>query len=228
MNFSLPILAPSILAADYTNLEHQISQAVEGGGSWIHCDIMDGHFVPNISFGPSIVKAAAKATDAFLDVHLMIENPDDFVEAFVDAGADQITVHYETCPHLHRSIQKIKNMGVMAGVAVNPATSLQLLDPILEYLDLVLVMSVNPGFGGQKFIEGTHQRLRQLRATRNDNNYTFLIEVDGGVKLNNIESISRSGADVLVAGSSIFKADNITGEAKKLLQNAKKGIETTV
>lgn len=220
MNFSLPILAPSILAADYTKLGEQINKAVDGGAKWIHCDIMDGHFVPNISYGADVVRAAARSSDAFLDVHLMIEDPDKFADSFIDAGADQITVHCESSIHLHRSIQYIKNRGVMAGVAVNPATSLTAIEPILEYVDLVLIMSVNPGFGGQKFIEATHGRLKEMVQIREEKNYHFLIEVDGGVTEDNIKQIVRSGADVLVAGSSVFKTENISQTVKKLVHKA--------
>ncbi|MDZ7717135.1 MAG: ribulose-phosphate 3-epimerase [Balneolaceae bacterium] len=228
MDYQLPILAPSILAADYTRLGEQIETCIDAGVQWIHCDVMDGHFVPNISYGPSIVSAAGRASDAFLDVHLMIENPDQYTEAFVDAGADQITVHQEACPHLHRSIQKIKQFGIMAGVAINPATSIHTIEPILEYVDLVLVMSVNPGFGGQDFIESTYKRLQQVRALREEHNCNFLIEVDGGVGLENIEKITASGADVLVAGSSVFKAKNIPKRIEELIKRAKLGKGTLV
>jgi ribulose-phosphate 3-epimerase len=223
MDFKLPILAPSILAADYTKLGEQINKCTEAGIQWIHCDIMDGHFVPNISFGPSIVEAADSCTEAFLDVHLMIENPDKYIEAFVDAGADQITVHQETCPHLHRTIQNIRQQGITAGIAVNPATPLQTIEPILNMVDLVLVMSVNPGFGGQSFIEDTYERLQQLRNMRDEHGVGFLIEVDGGVTLNNIEQITHCGADVLVAGSAVFKAKNIPKRIERLTQQAKIG-----
>lgn len=228
MDFKLPILAPSILAADYTKLGEQIDECTNTGIQWIHCDIMDGHFVPNISYGPKVVEAAAGCTDAFLDVHLMIENPDHYIEAFVDAGADQITVHQETCPHLHRTIQNIHNHGITAGVAINPATSLQAIEPILHDVDLVLVMSVNPGFGGQSFIEHTYGRLQQLRAMRDELGAGFLIEVDGGVNLNNIGKVTRSGADVLVAGSAVFKAKNIPQRIENLIQEAKSGKGTMV
>lgn len=228
MDFELPILAPSILAADYTKLGEEISTCTDAGISWIHCDIMDGHFVPNISYGPTIVKAAGNVGDAFLDVHLMIENPDDYIEAFVDAGADQLTVHQEACPHLHRTIQKIKQYGIMAGVAVNPATSLTVIEPILEYVDLVLIMSVNPGFGGQSFIDNTYQRLKDMRVLREKRQLGFLIEVDGGVGLDNIEKITRSGADVLVSGSGIFKTKDIPGRIKELRKRASIGKGTLV
>ena len=221
MNFELPIIAPSILAADFSQLGKDINDAVKGGVNWIHCDIMDGHFVPNISYGPGIVKAAASsAPDAFMDVHLMIENPDQYVEDYVNAGADLITVHYETCPHLHRSIQNIKKYGIMAGVAINPATSISVIEPILEYVDLVLIMSVNPGFGGQSFIENSYGRLQHLATFREERELSFLIEVDGGVGVKNIEKVTQSGAEVLVAGSSVFKADDITARVKELYQLA--------
>lgn len=161
MNFELPILAPSILAANFLTLKDDIQKTLDAGVRWIHCDIMDGHFVPNISYGPGIVKQVSTISDeAFIDVHLMIENPDFYVEDFVNAGADLIAVHYEACPHLHRSIQKIKSLGVMAGVAVNPATSLYNIEPVLADVDMVVLMSVNPGFGGQSYIESTYDRFR--------------------------------------------------------------------
>ncbi|MGK7371595.1 MAG: ribulose-phosphate 3-epimerase [Candidatus Halalkalibacterium sp. M3_1C_030] len=228
MDFELPILAPSILAADYTKLGEEITTCTDAGIQWIHCDVMDGHFVPNISYGPTIVEAAGRASDAFLDVHLMIENPDQYIEAFADAGADQLTVHQEACPHLHRTIQSIKQHDMMAGVAVNPATSLSSIEPILEYVDLVLIMSVNPGFGGQSFIENTYQRLKDISIMRENKQLGFLIEVDGGVGIENIEKISRSGADVLVAGSSVFKAKNTAKSISELTKRAKIGKGTLV
>jgi ribulose-phosphate 3-epimerase len=228
MNFDLPILAPSILAADYTRLGEEIETCNQAGIRWIHCDIMDGHFVPNISYGPDIVKAAGRATEAFMDVHLMIENPDHYIEAFVEAGADQLTVHQEACPHLHRTIQNIRSHNIMAGVALNPATDFSNIKPILEYVDLVLVMSVNPGFGGQTFIDQTYRRLNDLRRMRENLQLDFLIEVDGGVGPENIEKVTRSGADVLVAGSSVFKTGNIPQRIAELQKKAKKGKGTLV
>lgn len=217
MNFELPVLAPSILAADFTKLGDDINATLKGGVNWIHCDIMDGHFVPNISYGPGIVKAAKKAApEAFMDVHLMIENPDQYVENFVEAGADLISVHYETCPHLHRSIQNIKKYGLMAGVVINPATSLHNIEPILDDVDLVLIMSVNPGFGGQSFIESSYEKLRDLAEMREDRQLGFLIQVDGGVSLKNIKKVAEAGADVLVAGSSVFSAEDITARVEEL------------
>ena len=217
MNFELPIIAPSILAANFSCLGQDIDDVVKGGASWIHCDIMDGHFVPNISFGPGIVKAAKSAApQAFLDVHLMIENPDNYVESFVQAGADLISVHYETCPHLHRTIQNIKKYGIMTGVVVNPATSLQNIEPVLQDVDLVLIMSVNPGFGGQSFIENSYKRLKKLAEIREDKELSFLIQVDGGVNLKNAKKVAKAGADILVAGSSVFSAGNITARFEEL------------
>jgi len=217
MNFDLPVLAPSILAADFTNLGSDIRKTLDAGVQWIHCDIMDGHFVPNISYGPSVVKQVrAISDDAFMDVHLMIEDPDRYIEDFVNAGADMITVHIEAVHHLHRTIQSIKKYGIMAGVALNPATSLYQAEPIMEYVDMVLLMSVNPGFGGQSFIESTHDRLQELADIRETGGYGFLIEVDGGVNLKNIKQTAASGADVIVAGSSVFKASDITARVKEL------------
>lgn len=223
MNFTLPILAPSILASDYTQLGNDIDKCNETDVQWLHCDIMDGHFVPNISYGPKFVEAAGNCSDAFLDVHLMIENPDQYIERFVDAGADQITVHQEACPHLHRTIQNIHSYGITAGVAINPGTSLQTIEPVINGVDLVLLMSVNPGFGGQSFIENTYQRLQKLNAMRDEHGAGFLIEVDGGVNLDNIQKVTQSGADVLVAGSAVFKAKNIPKRIENLTEKAKIG-----
>lgn len=223
MNLDLPILAPSILASDFSRLGEQIAECTEAGIQWIHCDIMDGHFVPNISYGPGIVAAADSSGELFLDVHLMIEDPDFYTEAFIDAGADQITVHQEACPHLHRTLQNIKQHGIHAGVAVNPATPLSMLEPVLGDVDLVLIMSVNPGFGGQEFIEDTYRRLEEMSRMRARGNHSFLIEVDGGVGLDNIEKVVRSGAEVLVAGSSVFKAKNIPARIGELNSRARSG-----
>lgn len=225
MNLDLPVLAPSILAADYANIESNIQDAEQGGAQWIHCDIMDGQFVPNISFGPKMVEDVNAITDAFLDVHLMIDEPNRYIADFAEAGADLITVHVEACTHLHRCIQNIKQYGVMTGVALNPATSLHLLEPILEELDLVLLMSVNPGFGGQTFIDTTHHRLQQMQQMRDSTRHNYLIEVDGGLNLDNIESIVRSGAEVLVTGSAVFNAKNIPERVKNLQEKAQRGNE---
>lgn len=217
MNRPTPILAASILAADFTRLGDHIRQAVEGGATWIHCDIMDGHFVPNISYGPMAVAAADRATDAFLDVHLMIEHPDLYAETFVKAGADLVSVHIEATRHIHRSLNLIRGLGAKAGVGINPGTQLHVLEPILTDVDLVVLMSVNPGFGGQSFIPGTIQRVRQLAAMRQESGAGFLIEIDGGVGPDNISALVRAGADVLVAGSSVFGATDVTGTVKELI-----------
>ncbi|MDZ7692607.1 MAG: ribulose-phosphate 3-epimerase [Balneolaceae bacterium] len=225
MDIKLPVLAPSILAADYANLADQIKECEKGGAQWIHCDSMDGHFVPNITFGPGVLKAVARNTDLFLDVHLMIEQPEKYLEQFIDAGADQITVHYEACTHLHRTLQIIKQHGILAGVAVNPATSLYNIEPVLNMVDMVLVMSVNPGFGGQDFIDETYQRLKYMDSMRQEGNFNYLIAVDGGVRPDNIAEIARSHADVLVAGSAVFKAKNISQRIKELNKKAAAGTQ---
>ena len=217
------IIAPSILAADYTELGEQISECLDAGTEWIHCDIMDGHFVPNISYGTTIVEAASRCGNPFLDVHLMIENPDQYISQFVEAGAGLISVHQEACPHLHRTIQHIKDDGAKAGVALNPATPLEMIEPIINGIDLVLIMSVNPGFGGQSFIESTYNKLHQLKELREQHNANFLIEVDGGVGPSNIKDIAQAGADVFVAGSAVFKAPNIGSRIKELTQKASDG-----
>lgn len=209
-------LAPSILAADLSNLSQQIRLVEMSGADWIHCDIMDGHFVPNISFGPIIVGAAKKSTMLPLDVHLMIENPDNYLEDFVKAGAHSITVHQEEVIHLNRTINKIKELGAKAGVALNPATPVGTLKDIAEYIDLVLIMSVNPGFGGQSFIESSLRKIKETVQLRKEINADFVIEVDGGISNKNIKSIKDAGCDVFVVGSSIFGADNISAAAMEL------------
>lgn len=220
-SFSYPTIAPSILAADYTRLGSHIKESVEGGAKWIHCDIMDGHFVPNISYGPMIVDAARKsAKNAFLDAHLMISNPGLYINDFIKAGADLITVHIEADPHIHRTLGAIKEAGKYCGVAINPGTSLSQIDEILSYVDLVCVMSVNPGFGGQKFIPGSLFKIKRLAEWRRSMKLNFLIEIDGGVSLNNAEEIARAGTDVLVAGSSVFGADDVPGRVRDIFQKA--------
>ena len=223
MDFKLPVLAPSILAADFLKLGEQVQICADSGIEWIHCDIMDGHFVPNISYGPSIVEAVGTVSDElFLDVHLMIENPDQYIEAFSDAGADLISVHFEACPHLHRTIQHIRDYGCMTGVAINPSTPVSQLEEILSEVDLVLVMSVNPGFGGQSFIESAFNKVEKLRSIKEQNNFSYLIEVDGGVGTKNAAKLVQSGTDVLVAGSSVFKNGNIAENITRILSEAER------
>ncbi len=204
----MPILAPSLLASDFGRLNEEIDLINGSQADWLHVDIMDGVFVPNISFGQNIVKTIAKRSKKTVDVHLMIVDPDRYVKEFVDAGAEIITVHYEACPHLHRSLQLIKQCGVKAGVALNPHTSVDLLDDVLEDMDMVLLMSVNPGFGGQKFIYQTIAKIARLKNKIIERNLSTLIEIDGGVGLQNAEKILQAGADVLVAGSSVFKSED--------------------
>jgi ribulose-phosphate 3-epimerase len=212
----MAILAPSILAADLSNLSQQIRLVEMSGADWIHCDIMDGHFVPNISFGHILVAAAKKCTKLPLDVHLMIKNPDNYLEDFVEAGANIITVHQEEVVHLNRTINKIKELGAKAGVAINPATPVSTLKDIAEFADLILVMSVNPGFGGQSFIKGSLRKIQETVQLRKEMNTDFIIEVDGGIGNKNIKLIKESGCEAFVVGSSIFGADNISAAAMEL------------
>lgn len=200
----MPLIAPSILSADFTQLGNEIRAVEKAGADWIHVDVMDGHFVPNITMGPLVVEAVRRSTTLPVDVHLMIANPDAYIESFAKAGADIITVQVETCPHLHRSIHLIKEKGAKAGAVLNPATPLSALEWMLGDLDVVLIMSVNPGFGGQKFIASSLEKIRRLRALINDRGLNTLIEIDGGVNSSTVADVVRAGADVLVAGSAVF------------------------
>lgn len=204
----MPIIAPSLLASDFLHLEQECKMLNESNADWFHLDVMDGRFVPNISYGMSIIKQMRKTSSKFFDVHLMIVEPEKFVEEFKDAGANNLTVHQEACPHLHRNIQQIKSLGMNAGVAINPATPVSLLQDIIRDVDMVLVMSVNPGFGGQSFIAHSIAKIKEVKALINSTGSSAKIEVDGGISLENASEILRAGADVLVAGSSIFKSEN--------------------
>lgn len=202
----MPIIAPSLLAADFYNLEKECTLLNESVADWYHLDVMDGRFVPNISFGPMLIEVFSKHTTKVCDVHLMIEEPGNYAEAFKKAGADNLTVHYEACTHLHRNIQQIKDLGMKAGVAINPHTKVELLEPVINDIDLVCVMSVNPGFGGQSFIPSTIGKIKRLKEIITRNEAQVLIEIDGGVTVENAKSILNAGADVLVAGNTVFKA----------------------
>ena len=212
----MALIAPSILSADFSNLSQQIRLAEMGGADWIHCDVMDGHFVPNITIGPVIVKAAKKITKLPIDVHLMIENPDKYLEAFVEAGANYLSVHVEEVVHLNRSVNRIKELGCKAGVVVNPATPINSIVDVAEYIDLLLIMTVNPGFGGQKFIQNSIRRIEEAVNLRAKLKAKFLIEIDGGVNNETITAAKKAGVDVFVAGSAIFDADNITAATAEL------------
>jgi len=201
-------IAPSILSADFSRLGEEVKAVEEAGADWIHVDVMDGNFVPNITIGPLVVESLRKVTELPLDVHLMIENADQYIEDFANAGADIISVHAEACPHLHRTIQSIKENGAKAGVVLNPATTLFALDEIIEQVDMVLLMSVNPGFGGQKFIGSVLSKIELLRNTLNESGVELDLEVDGGIKPDNAAMIKKAGANVLVAGSAIFGCDD--------------------
>lgn len=212
----MAILAPSILSADLSNLAQQIRLTEMGGADWIHCDVMDGHFVPNLTFGPIVVDAVKRSTHLPVDVHLMIKNPDKLIENFIKAGANYLTVHYEEVIHLNRTVNRIKELGCKPGVSINPSTPVQSLEDIAEYVDLVLLMSVNPGFGGQIFIPNVLKKISELVALRNKLKAKFLIEIDGGINNKTILPALKAGVDVFVAGSSVFKPDNITAATAEL------------
>ncbi|MEI7942005.1 MAG: ribulose-phosphate 3-epimerase [Candidatus Riflemargulisbacteria bacterium] len=215
----MTLIAPSILSADFNNLEKNIRIIDEAGADYVHIDVMDGQFVPNITIGPVVIKNLKKITNLTLDVHLMIVKPENFIEDFRNAGADIITVHYEASNHLDRLIHQIKATGAKAGVSINPATPIENIFPILGIVDIVLIMSVNPGFGGQKFIHYTLEKVKKLKNKINSLGLTTMIEIDGGVTLDNAKEITSAGVDILVAGSTVFNSKNIP-ETISLLKNA--------
>lgn len=204
----MPIIAPSMLAADFANLSKDIEMVNRSEAEWFHIDVMDGVFVPNISYGFPVIKAIDNLTDKVMDVHLMIVNPDRYIRDFKEVGADYLTVHYEACTHLHRTLQAIKDEGMKAGVALNPHTPIHLLEDVIRDIDLLLIMSVNPGFGGQKFIQNTYEKLVHATELIDRKNASTLIQVDGGVTTGNAAQLAQLGADVLVAGSSVFNSSN--------------------
>lgn len=210
------LIAPSILAADFGNLQAECEMINNSEADWFHLDIMDGIFVPNISFGMPVIEAINKHTLKPLDVHLMIEQPDRYIKTFKEIGANILTVHYEACTHLHRTLQNIKSEGMKTGVALNPHTSIDLIEPVLENIDLVCIMSVNPGFGGQSFIEGTYRKVSKLKELISKYNLDTKIEIDGGVSTKNAKNLIECGADVLVAGSFVFKSENPVKTIKEL------------
>ena len=213
-------LAPSILSADFAHLADNVQAVAEGGATVLHVDVMDGHFVPNITIGPPVVASLRKATTLPLDVHLMIENPDEYIPAFVDAGADWIAVHQEACIHLHRTLDHIRSHGAQAGVVINPATPVQTLEEVLDMVDHVLVMSVNPGFGGQKFIPSTLDKVRKLVMMRQARRANFRIEMDGGIAPDTITGAVRAGVEILVAGNAVFGKGSPRENAQQLLKLA--------
>lgn len=210
------LIAPSILSADFARLGEEVARVEQGGADLLHVDVMDGHFVPNLTIGPPVVEALRKVTNLPLDTHLMMTNPDAFIQEFANAGAAYITVHVETCPHLHRTIQRVKELGLKAGVTLNPATPLNAIEGIIHDVDLVLVMSVNPGFGGQHFIARILDKIAQARHLIDRHKSKALLEVDGGIKVENAAQVVRAGADILVSGSAIFSSPDYAATIKAL------------
>lgn len=215
----MPIIAPSLLAANFLNLEKEVEMVNESEAAWLHLDVMDGRFVPNISFGLPVIQPVIKISKKINDVHLMVLEPEKYVEIFHKAGANNISVHYEACTHLHRNIQQIKSLGMQAGVAINPQTPVDLLRDVLHDIDIVCMMSVNPGFGGQKFIDHTYEKIRELRKIINEKGLNILIEIDGGVTIENAASLYAAGADVLVAGNTVFSSAHPKDTIHKLLNH---------
>ena len=211
-------IAPSILSSDFAHLAEEIEAVEQAGADILHIDVMDGHFVPNFTIGPPIVAAIKRVTRLPLDVHLMMTNPDAFISEFIEAGSHYLTVHVETCPHLHRTIQSIKEKGIRAGVTLNPATSLSAVEPILQEVDLLLIMSVNPGFGGQKFIPSVMDKIKAARRMIDAKGLRVELEVDGGLKVENVGAISSAGADIFVAGSAIFGSDDYKQTISRMRQ----------
>lgn len=217
-------IAPSILASNFSKLGEEIAKIEKAGADLVHIDVMDGHFVPNITIGPPVLKCLRPVTRLPLDVHLMIENADNYIDSFIDAGADIISVHVESCPHLHRTIQKIRQRGIKAAAALNPGTSLSTLDCIIHDVDMVLLMTVNPGFGGQSFIESITEKVRELRNIAIKKGIDLDIEVDGGIDLSNIYKITEAGANVIVAGSTVFNAPDTAGIIRELKEKSWKEV----
>jgi ribulose-phosphate 3-epimerase len=213
-------LAPSILSADFARLLEDVKKVEEAGCEYLHIDVMDGHFVPNITLGPQVVKSLRKNVNMVFDAHLMIENPDKYIKDFVDAGCDIIVVHQEACPHLHRTIQNIKSHNVKAGVALNPATPIETIKHIISDVDMILIMTVNPGFGGQTFIENMIDKIKELKNLIDSKNLNVDIQVDGGIKPENVKCVVDAGANVIVAGSAIFNSDDILNAVKQFRENA--------
>lgn len=213
-------LAPSILSADFARLLEDVKKVESAGCEYLHIDVMDGHFVPNITLGPGLVKSLRKDVNMVFDAHLMIENPDNYIKDFVDAGCDLIVVHQEACKHLHRTIQNIKSYNVKAGVALNPATPIETIKHVIEDVDMVLIMTVNPGFGGQSFIEGMIPKIEELKKLIDDRNLNVDIQVDGGIKPTNVDKVVKAGANIIVAGSAIFNSDDIEKTVNLFRENA--------